>query len=407
MFFYNLFLYLLSPFILIRLILYMIRNSLNLDYLFNKLFGRKSLKDKQLWIHAASVGEMKIAIELARKLTKMGHTDILITSNTPSSKTIFKDSKLGNITHCYLPMDFYFVTRSFVKMISAKLLIVIETEIWPNLYSLCDKNNTKILIINARFNTPKGILGILSNKVYKKTLDKVEHVYCKSKKDEEGYLKYINPNKVSNLGNIKYSLIKEDDNVERIIDKKYILLASSHHREEIIVIKEWLKLKSNKFLLVIAPRHPERLGDILSDIPLSGINISIRSKKEKIRNSSQIYIADTIGELDSLIKFSEFTIFGGSFVDQGGHSFMEAAIHSKAIIVGPYMYNFVEETEEFLKNNALIMCQKPEMLKNIFEKLLRSKSKREIFEKNAKNLVIAKKSIMDSYIKYIKKHING
>ena len=406
MFFYNLFLYLLSPFILIRLILYIIRNSLNLEYLFSKLFGIKSLKNKQLWIHAASVGEMKIAIELSRELTMIGHTDILITSNTPTSKIIFEDSKLENITHCYLPMDFYFVMRSFVKMISAKLLIVIETEIWPNLYTLCDKNNTKILIINARFNTPKGILGMLSNKVYRETLDKVEHVYCKSKKDEKGYLKYINSNKVSNLGNIKYSLIKEDDNVERIIEKKYILLASSHHREEIIVIKEWLKLKSNKFLLVIAPRHPERLGDILSDIPLSGIKISIRSKKEKIRNTSQIYIADTIGELDSLIKFSEFTIFGGSFVDHGGHSFMEAAIHSKAIIVGPYMYNFVEETEEFLKNNALIMCQKPEMLKNIFEKLLRSKSKREIFEKNAKNLVIAKKSIIDSYITCIKKHIS-
>jgi 3-deoxy-D-manno-octulosonic-acid transferase len=70
------------------------------------------------------------------------------------------------------------------------------------------------------------------------------------------------------------------------------------------------------------------------------------------------------------------------------------------------MYNFVEETEEFLKNNALIMCQKPEMLKNIFEKLLRSKSKREIFEKNAKNLVIAKKSIINNYITCIKKHIS-
>ena len=406
MFFYNLFLYLLSPFILVRLILYMIRNSLNLEYLFSKLFGIKSLKNKQLWIHAASVGEMKIAIELSRELTKIGHTDILITSNTPTSKILFEDSKLENITHCYLPIDFYFVIKSFVKMISAKLLIVIETEIWPNLYSLCNKNNTKVIIINARFNSPTGILGLLSNKIYKQTLNKVEHVYCKSKKDEEGYLKYINPNKVSNLGNIKYSLIKEDDNVERIIEKKYILLASSHHREEIIIIKEWLKLKSNKFLLVIAPRHPERLGDILSDIPLSGIKISIRSKNEKIRNSSQIYIADTIGELESLIKFSEFTIFGGSFVDQGGHSFMEAAIHSKAIIVGPYMYNFVEETEEFLKNNALIMCQKPEMLKNIFEKLLRSKSKREIFEKNAKNLVIAKKSIIDNYITCIKKHIS-
>ena len=96
MFFYNLFLYLLSPFILIRLIIYMIRNSISLEYLFTKLFGTKSIKHKQLWIHAASVGEMKIAIELARKLTKMGHTDILITSNTPSSKTIFKDSKFSS-----------------------------------------------------------------------------------------------------------------------------------------------------------------------------------------------------------------------------------------------------------------------------------------------------------------------
>jgi 3-deoxy-D-manno-octulosonic-acid transferase len=86
---------------------------------------------------------------------------------------------------------------------------------------------------------------------------------------------------------------------------------------------------------------------------------------------------------------------------------MEAAIHSKAIIVGPYMYNFVEETEDFLKNNALIMCQKPEMLKNIFEKLLRSKSKREIFEKNAKNLIVSKKSIINNYITRIDKHIKS
>jgi 3-deoxy-D-manno-octulosonic-acid transferase len=135
---------------------------------------------------------MKIAIELSRELTMIGHTDILITSNTPTSKIIFEDSKLENITHCYLPMDFYFVMRSFVKMISAKLLIVIETEIWPNLYSLCEKNDTKIIIINARFNNPKGILGILSNKIYKETLNKVTHIYCKSKNDENRYLKYIN-----------------------------------------------------------------------------------------------------------------------------------------------------------------------------------------------------------------------
>ena len=156
---------------------------------------------------------MKIAIEVSRELVKIGHTDILITSNTPTSKTLLEDSRLESVTHCYLPMDFYFITKKFVKMISSKLLIVVETEIWPNLYSLCEINNTKILIINARFNTPKGILGILSNKIYKETLNKVTHIYCKSKTDENGYLKYINQDKVSNLGNIKYSLIKEDENI--------------------------------------------------------------------------------------------------------------------------------------------------------------------------------------------------
>ena len=113
MFLYNLFLYLLSPFILIRLIIYMIRNSINLKYLFSKLFGTKSLKNKHLWIHAASVGEMKIAIELSKKLTKIGHRDILITSNSPTSKTLFEDSKLESVTHCYLPMDFYFVIKNY------------------------------------------------------------------------------------------------------------------------------------------------------------------------------------------------------------------------------------------------------------------------------------------------------
>ncbi len=403
---YNFLLYLTSPFIFIKLIFYGLRNSTKLSFIGQKLFGAKLTKAYSVWLHAASVGEMKIALHVTKCLRNRGLKDILITSNTPSSKLIFDEAKLDNADHEYLPFDFFFATKKFTKSISADLLIIIETEIWPNLYYHCNINRTDIITINARFNPPKGILGLLSKGLYKNTLDKVNHFYCKSKNDVGAFKKYVDGKKVSFMGNIKHALVNNDVTSEKIIDKKYVLLASSHHREEILIIKEWLKLKSTKYLLVIAPRHPERLGDILSDIPLSGVNIAIRTKKEKIRNSTQIYIADTLGEMDNLIKYSEFTIFGGSFVDVGGHSFMEAAAHSKAIIVGPYMYNFVEETEEFLKNNALIMCQKPEMLKNIFEKLFRSKSKREIFEKNAKLLVEAKKSILDDYIVIIEKHAN-
>ena len=407
MFKYNFLLYVLSPFIILKLLIYSYKNSLSKSYLSEKLFSHKNISKKSVWLHAASLGEMKIAINICRHLIDNGHKDILITSNTPSSKKIFENAKLDSIQHYYLPFDFYLVMKKFVNAVSAKILIIIETEIWPNLYNLCKKNDTKIIIINARFNPPNGLLRILSQRIYRQTLSHVNHIYCKSKKDKEAYLKYVNEEYISETGNIKHALVDENLDTENLINKKYVLLASSHHREEIIIIKEWLKLKSNKYLLVIAPRHPERLGDILSDVPLSGINIAIRSKGEKIRNSTQIYIADTIGEMNSLIKFSEFTLFGGSFVDVGGHSFMEAAVYSKAIIVGPYMYNFIEETEEFLKNNALIMCQKPIMLKNIFEKLFRSKSKREVFEKNAKKLVSSKKSILKNYITLIEKHINN
>ncbi len=400
---YNFFLYLIYPIVLVRLLIYTLRNSISVSYISQRLIKISNIKKKSFWIHAASVGEMKIAIGLSRELLKNGHKDILITSNTPSSKYYFDNSQLSGVEHCYLPLDYYFLTKKIVNMISAKILIVIETEIWPNLFHLCKKNNTKVLIINGRFNTPKGILGLLSKRIYRETLDNLEHVYTKSKNDKENYQRFMNESKVSNIGNIKYSFLNHDSS-EKIIDRKYVLLASSHHREEIIIIKEWLKLKSNKYLLVIVPRHPERLGDILSDIPLSGINIAIRSKKEKVRNSTQLYIADTIGELESFIEHCEFTIFGGSFVDVGGHSFMEAAARSKTIVVGPYMYNFIEETEEFLKNNALIMCQKPVMLKNIFEKLFRSKAKREVFEKNAKKLVQEKSLIVNDYLDIIDTH---
>ena len=137
---YNLLLYLIYPLVLIRLAIYTLKNSLSLSYISHKLLNSKNIKKKSLWIHAASVGEMKIAIGLSQELLKNGYKDILITSNTPSSKYYFDNSQLSGVEHCYLPLDYYFLTKKIVNMISAKILIVIETEIWPTLFHLCKKN---------------------------------------------------------------------------------------------------------------------------------------------------------------------------------------------------------------------------------------------------------------------------
>ena len=146
-----------------------------------------------------------------------------------------------------------------------------------------------------------------------------------------------------------------------------MLAASTHNDEEIKIIREWLKLRERKLLLVIVPRHPERLGEILSQIPLSAVKVSIRSRNEKVKDNTQVYIADTYGELNQWIQHSEFIFMGGSLIDHGGQNFLEAAPYGKAVIVGPFMYNFISETEEFLKKNALLMIKEAPMLKSVFE----------------------------------------
>ena len=167
-----------------------------------------------------------------------------------------------------------------------------------------------------------------------------------------------------------------------------------------------MKINDKKLLLVIIPRHPERLGDILSDIPLDMLNIAIRSKQEPIRKSTQIYIADTYGEVSSFLEYCEFVFVGGSLVDHGGQNFIEAAAYGKTIIVGPYMYNFIEETEEFLKNNAMIMVKSSPTLKHVFERLIKSKQRRELFGANAKKILLSKKDIINDYCKEIQSLIN-
>ena len=135
------------------------------------------------------------------------------------------------------------------------------------------------------------------------------------------------------------------------------------------------------------------------------MRIAIRSKEDKIRNNTQIYIADTIGELENFMQHCEFVFMGGSLVDHGGQNFLEAASLGKSIIVGPYMYNFIDETEEFLKNNSMIMVKNSKSLKHVFERLLKSKQRRDLFGDNAKNLLQKKTKLLEDYYSAIKRNI--
>lgn len=400
---YNLILYLISPYLISRVIIEAIRRRSGVSFIGQRLglFSKKLFK-KPIWIHASSVGETKAAISLYKSLSKkFPEENFLITTNTSSSRGIIPTNK--NLEHTYLPLDWLFTTKRFINLFNPRICILIETELWPNLISTCKKNNISIIIANARLSKRTTESPSFIKQIYKKVLSDVDLILCKSNRDKENYIQlgYLNKN-IKVIGNLKYA---DTNNIvynnENIVNRKYVLALSTHPDEERQIITEWMRINEKKILLVIMPRHPERLGDILSDIPLDMLSISIRSKNEPIKKSTQIYIADTYGEANLFLEHCEFVYLGGSLVDHGGQNFMEAASYGKTIIVGPYMYNFIEETEEFLKNNAMIMVKSSPTLKHVFERLIKSKQRRELFGANAKKILLSKKDIINDYCKEI------
>ncbi len=403
MFIYNLILYVISPFLILRLIIEMLRRKGGLLYFFQRLgFRIRKADEATIWLHAASVGETKIALNIYRSLSsKFPDNKFIITTNTPSAKSII--SEKDNLYHQYLPIDWFLCINRFIKNTKPKICILIETELWPNLISSCKKRQIPVLIANARLSKKTMDSPEFIRNIYKKVLSQIDLILCKSKIEKDNYIKLGSIDKnIRVMGNLKYADFDESKiSYDNYIKRKYVLALSTHPDEERQIITEWLKINDKKLLLVVIPRHPERLGDILSDIPLDMINIAIRSKDEPIKKSTQIYIADTYGEAVNFIEHCEFVFVGGSLIDHGGQNFMEPASYGKTIIVGPYMYNFIDEAEEFLKNNAMIMVKSSSTLKHVFERLIKSKQRRELFGTNAKKIMSTKINIMDDYSREI------
>ena len=407
MFIYNLLVYILSPIIITKILYNSLRRGNDSNFLKQRLGFDSFKKNKEtVWLHASSVGETKIALKLIKIFRQRNLEDkIIVTTTTKSSKNIL-DKSNEKFLHYYLPFDFLFTMRRFITAIDPKICIIIETEIWPNMINICSKRKIPIIIVNARLSKKTLNSHNMIKKIYANTINLVDGIYCKSEREKENYhLLGASKDKLAVVGNIKLCETPSEIVSKRPIERKYVLAASTHPGEERQIITEWLKINDKRTMLVIVPRHPERLGDILSDIPLSIVRIAIRSKKDKIRNNTQIYIADTIGEVEDFMQHCEFVFMGGSLVDHGGQNFLEAASLGKSIIVGPYMYNFIDETEEFLKNNAMIMVKNSKSLKHVFERLLKSKQRRDLFGGNAKSLLQKKTKVLDDYYSKIKKNI--
>ena len=235
-----------------------------------------------IWIHCASVGEVMTAIPLIRLILRSNPSQKIILSTTTSTGAAAVTKNLPVVTHCYLPLDYSHNIKRFIKQLQPSRLIIMETEIWPNLYATCHQQNIPIDIINGRLSKRSLDTHSSIKKLFFKSLTYVNHIYCRSDEDKKHFLSLgAKAAQLKTIGKLKFSATFDTriDN-KIVIEREYVLLASSRDDEEKEIVKLWQRAQHKDLLLVIAPRHPQRLKQILTDLKPYSAKISVRSKKQ-------------------------------------------------------------------------------------------------------------------------------
>lgn len=404
---YRLLIILLSPIIIWQIVTLSIKNKQS-RYFFQRIgFHYKNLPKNSLWFHCASVGEVNTLLPLLKNIHKKNKTQkIIVTTNTITGGKIIEQQKLNYLFHSYLPFDWLLSTKKFISTVNPTSIYIMETELWPNLFTSCHRASIPIHIINARLSNQTTSVRPFIKRVYSSCLSKVSAIYARSDKDVDAYISLGgNIKTTTNIGNLKFTTFLNTTNTnstQKPLGRKYILVASTHEDEELKIYNIWKTLKRNE-LLIIAPRHPERCESIVNKISTN--KIAIRSKNHQVTEKTKVFLLDTVGELKNYFNNAEIVIMGGSFTSIGGHNILEPASYNRAIITGPYMKNFSEELSLMLDKNAIIQITSTSKtyayLGKEIKKLLEDINYRETLQNNTKTLSNNAEKILKDYTKLI------
>lgn len=361
-----------------------------------------------VWVHAASVGEVNAALPLIAELHRRHpHVPVLLTTATPTGGALARRHARDGLTHAYLPFDRTGAVRRFLTVHAPRAGIVVETELWPNLYTACAETGVPLVIVNGRVSSRTLRAPVWLRDLYARCLAEVKTVLARSPEDREGFIALgAPPGTVHVFGNLKFAAPARAPVSPITLGRPYVLAASTREGEELKVVKAWQQC-GHPHLLVIAPRHPQRLHEVLTDLKPLGLSVAVRSHGDTFDAHTQVYVADTFGELEGFMAGAELVYMGGSLVPKGGHNVLEPARLGRAVVFGPYMDNFAEEARLLLKEDAAVQVGDEPALAAAFRELLDQPARREAMGERARAAVSARSDVATRYLDAIETLIPG
>ena len=347
-------------------------------------FFRNLPVKKSLWVHAASVGEVFCSIPLLKRMkVEFPHCGIVLTTMTRTGNEAAKNSIPEANCVLFFPIDHPLTVRRVIKRIQPSLLLIAETELWPNLLQSCGKNGVPIVLFNGRISERSFRRYHLFKFFFKECLKYISLFLMQTEKDQNRIIEIgASPEKTKVAGNLKFDqtfpsftqeMIAEMSKSLRLMGKETILIAGSTHsgEEEILIglFKELRKFDPH-LVLLLAPRHLERLEEverILKKGPIpwmrkTSLSLDQNRSPQELKEPPGVILLDTMGELMSLYSLGTVVFIGGSLVPVGGHNPIEPLFFKKCVLFGPHMFNFLEISQSLLEAGGAIQVEREEDL---------------------------------------------
>ena len=364
---YTALLYLLTPFVLLRLSWRALRAPAYAKR-WGERFGNYPVPDLHdtIWIHAVSVGEVIAAVPLVRALrVAYPQRTVLITTMTPTGSEQVQRLFHGEVRHVYAPYDLPGAVSGFLERTRPRLAVIMETELWPNLFHGCRVRGIPVIVANARLSarSARGYRRIAA--LTRATLHDVSVIAAQSEADAERFRGLIGPSMESSIqvtGSIKFDMrlpasLREEAQVLRRdlgVERPVWIAASTHEGEEQAVLDAHRRVRAEipNALLMLVPRHPERFARVAALCEKRGLRVVTRSSHLPCLPDSDVFLGDSMGELQLFYAAADLAFIGGSLVPTGGHNPLEAAALAVPILFGPHMFNFAEIGKLLLNQDA-------------------------------------------------------
>jgi 3-deoxy-D-manno-octulosonic-acid transferase len=400
--------YLLTPLILLHLFY---KGFGNRDYWKRngERFGffKAQVPGAAIWVHAVSVGEVQAAAPLVRALLKeYPNRPLVLTTTTPTGSDRVRALFGDQVIHCYAPFDLAWPVKRFFNWCRPAIAIILETELWPNLYHECGRRKVPLVLASARV-SPKSIeryKKLVS--LFKETLSHGIVIAAQTPADAERFLLLgANPQRTHVTGNIKFDFDLPADAVSKGARLRQVcgsnrpvwVAASTHANEEEIVLRahRMVQQKYPDALLMLVPRHPERFDGIASMLDKQGMRFVRHSRGTQCAPDTEVLLGDTMGDLMMFFAASDVAFVGGSLVAVGGHNLLEPAALRLPILTGPHNYNAQDIADMFIDSGAAVVVGNEAELADSIVRLFSDPAEREMLGDKAEAIIGASRGALN------------